>query len=81
VLLMLVDVDTEMPVVALPVVLPVGSAWRELSPVPPDGLLPVYECAWPGSLTVEVDVAVWLCAGIWLVVRVTLAAPPVAFGA
>jgi hypothetical protein len=78
---MLVDVDTEMPVVALPVVLPVGSAWRELSPVPPDGLLPAYECAWPGSLTVDVDVAEWLCAGIWLVVRVTLAAPPVAFGA
>jgi len=57
---MLVDVDTEMPVVALLVVLPVGSAWRELSPVPPDGLLPVYECAWPGSLTDDVDVAVWL---------------------
>ena len=78
---MLVDVDTEMPVVALLVVLVVGSAMRELSPVPPDGAVPVYECAWPGSLTVEVDVAVWLCAGIWLVVRVTLAAPPVAFGA
>jgi hypothetical protein len=37
---MLVEVDTEMPVVALAVVSVIGEAWRELEPVPPDGLVP-----------------------------------------
>lgn len=56
----LVDVDTEMPVVAALVVFVVREPSLSARPSPPDAVLPAKVCEWPGSLTDDVDVAVWL---------------------
>jgi len=84
-MLVLVDVDAVIPVVALFVFtvsafpLSLEPIWTPLPLVCTVGI----EWLWPLSLIVveELELALWLCAGIWLVASVTELAPPVAFTA